>query len=115
MRNRKTAWILAVGLGMTAFAGCGSEEMKNYEQAAQDLEAENFDAALQEYEAAISAGVKLAQSYRGAGVANLRLGNYEQAIEDFNHALNSDKVGKALKKDILSYPCGSLSEDESLR
>ena len=91
MRNRKTAWILAVGLGMTAFAGCGSEEMKNYEQAAQDLEAENFDAALQEYEAAISAGVKLAQSYRGAGVANLRLGNYEQAIEDFNHALNSDK------------------------
>ena len=58
MRNRKTAWILAVGLGMTAFAGCGSEEMKNYEQAAQDLEAENFDAALQEYEAAISAGVK---------------------------------------------------------
>ena len=103
MRNRKTAWILAVGLGMTAFAGCGSEEMKNYEQAAQDLEAENFDAALQEYEAAISAGVKLAQSYRGAGVANLRLGNYEQAIEDFNHALNSDKVGKALKKDILSY------------
>ena len=88
---------------MTAFAGCGSEEMKNYEQAAQDLEAENFDAALQEYEAAISAGVKLAQSYRGAGVANLRLGNYEQAIEDFNHALNSDKVGKALKKDILSY------------
>ena len=103
MRNRKTAWILAVGLGMTAFAGCGSEEMKNYEQAAQDLEAEDFDAALQEYEAAISAGVKLAQSYRGAGVANLRLGNYEQAIEDFNHALNSDKVGKALKKDILSY------------
>lgn len=103
MRNRKTAWILAVGLGMTAFAGCGSEEMKNYEQAAQDLKAENFDAALQEYEAAISAGVKLAQSYRGAGVANLRLGNYEQAIEDFNHALNSDKVGKALKKDILSY------------
>lgn len=103
MRNRKTAWILAVGLGMTAFAGCGSEEMKNYEQAAQDLEAENFDVALQEYEAAISAGVKLAQSYRGAGVANLRLGNYEQAIEDFNHALNSDKVGKALKKDILSY------------
>ena len=59
MRNRKTAWILAVGLGMTVFAGCGSEEMKNYEQAAQDLEAENFDAALQEYEAAISAGVKL--------------------------------------------------------
>ena len=47
--------------------------------------------------------VKPAQSYRGAGVAKLKLGNYEEAITYFNDALKCDKVGKALKKDILSY------------
>ena len=40
---------------------------------------------------------------QGAGVAKLKLGNYEEAITYFNDALKCDKVGKALKKDILSY------------
>ena len=81
-------------------------EYANYEdlqQAAQDLEQGNYEAALEEYETAISEGVKPAQSYRGAGVAKLKLGNYEEAITYFNDALKCDKVGKALKKDILSY------------
>ena len=47
--------------------------------------------------------MKPAQSYRGAGVAKLKLGNYEEAITYFDDALKCDKVGKALKKDILSY------------
>ena len=76
---------------------------KNYKQAAQDLEQGNYEAALEEYETAISEGVKPAQSYRGAGVVKLKLGNYEEAITYFNDALKCDKVGKALKKDILSY------------
>lgn len=76
---------------------------KNYKQAAQDLEQGNYEAALEEYETAISEGVKPAQSYRGAGVAKLKLGNYEEAITYFDDALKCDKVGKALKKDILSY------------
>ena len=51
---------------------CGNT--KNYKQAAQDLEQGNYEAALEEYETAISEGVKPAQSYRGAGVAKLKLG-----------------------------------------
>ena len=94
MRNRKTAWILAVGLGMTAFAGCGSEEMKNYEQAAQDLEAENFDAALQEYEAAIAYNKAADMLEPVFPVSYTR--NY---IEDISHityaaAYNSVKISK---------------------
>ncbi|URW86460.1 tetratricopeptide repeat protein [Blautia wexlerae] len=42
--------------------------------------------------------MKPAQSYRGAGVVKLKLGNYEEAITYFNDALKCDKVGKALKK-----------------
>ena len=83
--------------------GCSPEDTKNYKQAALDLEQGNYEIALEEYETAIAAGVKVAQSYRGAGVAQMKLGNYEDAITNFTNALNSDKVGKNLKKDILSY------------
>ena len=47
--------------------------------------------------------MKLAQSYRGAGIASLRLGKYEDAVNSFTEALNCDKVSKSLRKDILSY------------
>ena len=102
MKNRKIAVFLAVCLGIVSFSGCSSD-MKNYRQASSDLEAEKYDEALQEFETAIAVGVNLAGSYRGAGVANVHLGNYKEAIENFTDALNCKKVGKSLKKDILSY------------
>ena len=34
---------------------------------------------------------------------DLENGNYEDAITDFSNALACEKVGKKLKKDILSY------------
>lgn len=104
MNNRKTGLFLTAScLSLTLLTGCSAESTKNYKQAAQDLENGNYEVALEEYEAAISAGVKPAQSYRGAGVAQLKLGNYDEAVTYFSNALDCDKVGKALKKDILSY------------
>lgn len=104
MYNRKKRLFLtAVCLSLGFLTGCNVGDTKNYKQAAQDLKQGNYEAALEEYETAISEGVKPAQSYRGAGVAKLKLGNYEEAITYFNDALKCDKVGKALKKDILSY------------
>ena len=104
MKSKRTGLFLAAGcLSLTVLAGCSTEDTRNYKQAAQDLENGNYETALEEYETVISAGVKLAQSYRGAGVAQLKLGNYEDAITDFSNALACEKVGKKLKKDILSY------------
>lgn len=104
MRIKKIGLLLAAGcLSLTVLAGCSTENKKNYKQAAQDLEAGNYETALEEYQTAISAGVNVAQSYRGAGVAELKLGNYSDAVTDFTNALECGKAGKALKKDILSY------------
>lgn len=50
---------------------------KTYEQANADLEEANYDYALNEYQACISAGYKLAQSYRGSGIVKLRTGDYQ--------------------------------------
>jgi tetratricopeptide (TPR) repeat protein len=53
--------------------------------------------------ACIQNGISLVQSYRGAGIACLRLGDNEQAIQYFTSALNCDKLTDALEKDILAY------------
>ena len=114
MKSKRTGLILAAGcLSLAMLTGCSSENTKNYKQAAQDLEQGNYETALEEYETAISAGIKLAQSYRGAGVAQLKLGNYEEAIADLSNALDCEKVGKKLEKDILSYRAAAYLKTKS--
>jgi tetratricopeptide (TPR) repeat protein len=103
MKNRRTAWILAVCMGAALMAGCSGENREIYEQAGKDLEQGSYEYAISGYEASAANGYKPAESYRGAGLASLRLGNYEAAISAFTNALNCEKVGKALRQDILSY------------
>ena len=103
MKKTKTVLILAAVTGALLLGGCGSEKTKTYEQAGKDLSQGSYKYALEEYQSSIQNGVKLAQSYRGAGIASLRLGKYEDAVNSFTEALNCDKVSKSLRKDILSY------------
>ena len=130
MRNKKIICLLAAGLGALLLTGCGGENQKTYEQANADLEEANYDYALNEYEACISAGYKLAQSYRGSGIVKLRTGDYQGAIDDLTNALNDEKTGKSDRKDLLEYraaaelkaelydqamaDCQTLAEDYSL-
>lgn len=102
MKIRNTAMILTM-CGALFLTGCGSEEMKIYEQAEKDLEQGSYEYALSGYAQCVENGTKLADSYRGAGLANLYMGNYEQAAENFTGALNCKDVGKSLKRDILAY------------
>lgn len=130
MKNRRTAMILAVCLGISLLAGCGGEKQKIFEQAGKDLEQGSYEYALQGYADSAANGVKLPHSYRGAGIANLRLGNYEEAVQNFTDALNCGNIGKALRKDVISYratahlkagayedamaDCQTLAEEDSL-
>ena len=130
MRNKKIICLLAAGLGALLLTGCSGENQKTYEQANADLEEANYDYALNEYQACISAGYKLAQSYRGSGIVKLRTGDYQGAIDDLTNALNDEKTGKSDRKDLLEYraaaelkaelydqamaDCQTLAEDYSL-
>lgn len=130
MRNKKIICLLAAGLGALLLTGCGGENQKTYEQANADLEEANYDYALNEYQACISAGYKLTQSYRGSGIVKLRTGDYQGAIDDLTNALNDEKTGKSDRKDLLEYraaaelkaelydqamaDCQTLAEDYSL-
>ena len=103
MKNTKTVLILAAVTGALLLGGCGSEKTKTYEQAGKDLSQGSYKYALEEYQSSIQNGVKPAQSYRGAGIASLRLGKYEDAVNNFTEALGCDRVSKSLRRDILSY------------
>ena len=103
MKNKRIIWMLTAGLALGSLTGCGGEEKKTYDQACADLAQGSYDYALQGYQASITAGYKLPESYRGAGIASLHLGNYQDAIDQLTNGLNEEKAVKALKKDMLAY------------
>lgn len=103
MKNRRVSWILAACAGAVLFAGCGGEKQKIFEQAEKDFAQGSYEYALAGYEASAANDFKAAESYRGAGICNMRLGNEEAAVSSFTSALGCEKLGKALEKDILSY------------
>lgn len=103
MKNRNWKYFAAVGAAVMLLSGCGGEGQKTFEQAGKDLEQGNYQYALEGYETSIANEVKTVQSYRGAGIANLRLGNYDAAVEDFTAALGGERVSESLQRDILCY------------
>ena len=103
MKNKSISWILAACAGILLLAGCGGEKQKIYEQAEKDFAQGSYEYALQGYETSAANDYKAADAYRGAGLCNMRLGNYEAAVSSFTSALNCEKVSKKLKKDLLSY------------
>lgn len=103
MKKTRILWLLTAGMCVTALTGCGGENQKTFEQAEKDLAQESYTYALSEYESLISAEYKLAKTLRGAGIAQLHLGNYQEAIDDFTQALNGEKLSKAAAKELLAY------------
>lgn len=103
MNTKKIGRILAVCMGVALLAGCGSEKKNIYKQAEENLEQGNYQEALKGYETSISNGYKPTESFRGAGIARLRMGDAEGAVDAFTKALGTDKGGKSLRQDILSY------------
>ena len=99
----KKFWILAACTGMLLLAGCSGEKKEVYEQANADLEAGNYETAISGYEASVSNEYKMAESYRGIGISQLRMGNYAEAVSSFTSALDCEKISKNLAQDVLLY------------
>lgn len=103
MKIKKIGWILAVCIGAGLFTGCGGQEKNIYRQAEENLEQGNYQEALEGYEVSVSYSYKMPESLRGSGIARLRMGDYQGAVDAFTRALEYNKTGKSLRQDILSY------------
>jgi len=107
---RKGALVLISSL-ILALSGC-EEPSEAYLQAGRDLEQGSYEYALKGYEECCNQGVLPVMSARGAGIACLRMGNYEDAIVWFTRSLNGEKVDKPTRRDLLYYRATAYLKDD---
>ena len=86
-RYRKTA---AVFLMAFLLAGCqkGESELTEVEIGMEAVEKGDYKGALASFEAEIAEEGDLLRAYRGAGMAYMGMGEYEQAVRSFDAALH---------------------------
>ena len=80
MKTGKIGRILAVCIGASLLTGCGGEKQNTYRQAEENLAQGSYQEALTGYETSVSYSYKTVESLRGAGIAKLRLGDYQGAV-----------------------------------
>ncbi len=107
MKIRGIPWILGGLISLTLLGGCAGRD-KAFSQAEKDLEQGSYEYALTGFDNCAERGVNLSESYRGAGISNLRLGNIEEAVEDFTASLECEDISRLVKKDVLCYRAACL-------
>ena len=73
-------------MGLSLLAGCGDEKQQIFKEAEKDLEQGSYDYALDEFTTSVENSINLTTSYRGIGICQLRMGNYEDAVTAFTNA-----------------------------
>ena len=106
--------VLAIGAAL-ALTACSGGKQKIYEQACENLEQRKYEKAESDFQDCIDFEMKVPQSQRGKGIAQMNLENYEQAIDSFAAALEGED-SKKFQKDVLSYKataeyeCGRMTD-----
>lgn len=105
-RIKKRICRIGIGAGLLlllfVLSGCG-EDTRSFDQAGKDLEQGSYSYALSGYQDSIAQEVRSTLSMRGAGIACLRMGDYNKAVEYFTQALGQKDAEGSLRKDLLSY------------
>lgn len=101
MIRKKICLWAAAGAAAMIIIGCGGNS--TYDQARTDLSQGAYEEASAGFEATIENGDHVAESYRGAGIAQLNLGNFSEAVEYFDQALAQDGLDRGFRRDVLSY------------
>lgn len=104
----KKRWknLCAVFLGMTflTLSGCGQEDSGAYKRGMEAIEDGNYVLAQQELDQAEKLGEHKAEVCRGKGILLLAQGEYEQAMQMFNAAIEAAGNGnKAFVQDVELY------------
>lgn len=97
--RRYLAMIIAVLIVACMATGCG----ENYlESGTERLEAEDYEAAVDQFKEAVEADQNPGDAYRGIGIAEWELGQYEAARNAFESALEHDAEKTATLYNFLA-------------
>lgn len=101
MNKWKTICLLMAAL---LLGGCSGNKDEQLKQAEELMEKNDYTTALEQYNKAIMEDESLQLAYRGAGIASLKLGEYEKAEDYFLRALKeSDGIVESTEIDISYY------------
>lgn len=100
----KKIWMV-LGCMALLVTGCGDQQAdRDYRNGMQALEKEEYDAAIEDFEAVIARNRRLSEAYRGSGIAWLARESYPEAIAAFSRSLNyMDASDKEFEKDVMYY------------
>lgn len=111
--NLKKILIFSAAAGMLLVSSaCSSADEETFHQAETDLKEGNYQYALSGYEDSVAAQMNVTESYRGAGIACMGLGQYEQAEKYFNRALEDEKISDSFRLDTLRYKATAQYKQE---
>lgn len=104
IKNRCILISSAIAFSMVFAVGCSGDNKSNYQLAVDALNNQNYSEALTLFEAAQNEDTNKQLVYRGLGMANLGLAQYDQSIECFDNALHqSNGLIKSIDYDINFY------------
>ncbi len=102
-KNQLKKMLIGAVLSSLLLAGCGEKE-QYYHKAQQYLSKDEYSLAIENYNKAIMEDEQLQQSYRGAGIAYMKMADYEKAEEMFLRALKaSDGTIGDMELDLSYY------------
>lgn len=109
--------VFGAGIGMLFMTGCGDDGPTQYELGAAALEDGSYEQAVGAFELSIAEEKDVLESYRGEGIAYLKMGEYEEASASFEKALSileEERGNKELEIDILSYQASAFYKNQDL-
>lgn len=101
--------------GMLSLTGCDLLSPDTYyiAQGMAAIDAADYAAALENFEAAVAEEQHLVEGYRGQGLAYMGMEDYENAVACFDRAVDLTKEEQAdIRKDILMYKATAMYRAE---
>lgn len=100
----KKIWLL-LGCTLLLAAGCGTSQADElYNNGIEALNEGDYEGAVEAFEQLTQSGKRLAEAYRGEGIAWLRQEAYPEAIAAFSRSLNyMDFSNAEFEKDVTYY------------
>lgn len=113
---KKSLWIW-IPLAAVLLTGCsGNDGADSIAEGMTAMENKEYQAALEDFKAAAALGENDAAAYRGEGLALMGLGQYAEAAQAFDTALEAtDEKMPNTKRDILYYKATALYKNQRLR
>lgn len=101
MKKIKCSILIMSVFVVMGLAGCSG----NTKEGIEYLEAKNYQAAVTAFEKDVADKKDLDEAYRGLGIAQYELGNYKEAIEAMEQALQNETKETATIYNILGVSC----------